>query len=271
MKQIAIVGVGFMGGCLAAAIKHFELCDRLLGVESDKDNAKYVLEQGLVDEIVTEIPPDTDLVLISLPSQHISAWVCRLAKNPAVVVDIGSVKGGILEQIKDSLGGLPTNYVPCHPIAGAEKTGPQTAFPTLFKHRSIAVIKHETLATVAFELVEEFWSKLGASLVLVSAEDHDRVLAKTSHLPHLLAYAYMSLLDKSEFNLAGGGLEDFTRISESNPDMWWEIFQLNREELLEALRTFSMVIDKFDRALSEVNRDSVIDLMVSSSQKRKNL
>ena len=112
---------------------------------------------------------------------------------------------------------------------------------------------------------------MGASLVLVSAADHDRVLAKTSHLPHLLAYAYMSLLDKSEFNLAGGGLEDFTRISESNPDMWWEIFQLNREELLEALRTFSMVIDKFDRALSEVTRDSVIDLMVSSSEKRKNL
>ena len=77
MKQIAIVGVGFMGGCIAAAIKRFELCDRLLGIESNKDNAKYVLEQGLVDEIVTEIPLDTDLVLISLPSQYISAWVCR--------------------------------------------------------------------------------------------------------------------------------------------------------------------------------------------------
>jgi prephenate dehydrogenase len=107
--------------------------------------------------------------------------------------------------------------------------------------------------------------------VPLTAEEHDRVLAKTSHLPHLLAYAYMSLIEEADINLAAGGLEDFTRIAGSNPDMWWEIFQLNRDDLLKSIRDFSRVLDKFDKAISEGDRDLVIDIMMSSATKRKNL
>ena len=271
MKQIAIVGVGFMGGCLASAIKYFDLCDRLLGVESNKENSEYILRSGLVDELVSVIPRNTDIVLIAVPNQDIAHWVCRLAEHPAVVVDIGSVKVEILGQVESILGKLPENYVPCHPIAGAEKTGPEEAFPTLFDKRSIAVIRHENVLADAFELVLGFWSKLGAITVPLTAEVHDRVLAKTSHLPHVLAYAYMSLIEEADINLAAGGLEDFTRIAGSNPDMWWEIFQLNRGDLLKSIRDFSRVLDKFDKAISEGDRDLVIDIMMSSATKRKNL
>ena len=271
MKQIAIVGVGFMGGCLAAAIKYLDLCDRLLGVEPNKENSEYIISSGLVDELVSDIPRDTDIVLIAVPSQHIADWVCRLAEHPAVVVDIGSVKVEILDQVVSILGKLPENYVPCHPVAGAEKTGPKEAFPTLFQKRSVAVIRHEDVLADAFELVLGFWSKLGAISVPLTAEEHDRVLAKTSHLPHLLAYTYMSLIEKADFNLAGGGLKDFTRIAASNPDMWWEIFQLNRHDLLKSMREFSLILEKFDKAISEGDRDLAIDIMNSSATKRKNL
>ena len=270
MKQIAIVGVGFMGGCLAAAIRHFNVCDRVIGVESDKNNAEYVLENGLVDELVSDIPAGTDIVLIALPNQHIADWICRLADHPAVIIDIGSVKVEILDKVESILGSLPTNYVPCHPIAGAEKTGPTEAYPALFEKRAVAVIRHDTLHPDNLELASEFWLKLGAFTVALSAEEHDRILAKTSHLPHLLAYAFMSLIEKSEIMLSAGGLEDFTRIAGSSPDMWWEIFQLNRRELSESIRQFSRVLEKFDRAISEGEREAVMDIMISSANKRKN-
>ena len=270
MKQIAIVGVGFMGGCLAAAIKHFSVCDRVIGVEADKNYSEYIIDSGLVDELVSEIPADTDIVLIALPNQYIADWVCRLASHTAVVIDIGSVKVGILDQVESILGFLPENYVPCHPIAGAEKTGPTEAYPELFEKRSVAVIRHDALLSDKLELALEFWSKLGAFAVALSAEEHDRILAKTSHLPHLLAYAFMSLIEKSEITLSAGGLEDFTRIAGSSPDMWWEIFQLNRREMSESIRQFSQVLEKFDRAISEGERDAVLDLMISSANKRRN-
>ncbi len=269
MKQIAIVGVGFMGGCLAAAMKHFDVCGRLVGVESNKENSEYIVDKGLVDDLVSEIPRDTDIVLIALPNQDIAEWVCRLATHPAVVVDIGSVKIEILNQVQSILGYLPENYVPCHPVAGAEKTGPKEAYPTLFEERSVAVIRHDGASAVVYEKVTDFWEKLGAITVPMSAEEHDRVLSKTSHLPHLLAYSYMSLIEKSEVGLAGGGLEDFTRIAASNPDMWWEIFQLNRKELLDSLRRFSLVLEKFDKAIAEGDREAVIDIMISSAAKRR--
>ena len=271
MKEIAIVGVGFMGGCLAAAIKNSKWPVRVYGLDSDEENASYILESGLVDEVITEIPEGVDLILLAVPTGDVPGWVAGLADHAGIVVDIASIKGAILGLVKEKLGYVPDNFVPCHPIAGSEKIGPRESISTLFQAKPVAVVAHEGVRENGLELVLEFWLKIGAKCVQVSADEHDKILAKTSHLPHLLAYAYMSLLSDSDQKMVGGGLEDFTRIAGANPDMWWEIFCLNRPDLLQTLDQFSLVLEVLRAAVVEEDKSAAIKIMESAYHKRKNL
>ena len=269
MRQIAVIGVGFIGGCLASSIKKLKICERLVGIELSSENRHYILEKGLVDEVVEEVPEDTDLIVIALPNDQVAEWVCKLRDYKALVLDVASVKGEILKLVESELGELPENYVPCHPIAGSEKIGPRTSHPSLFENRPVVIIPHKNQRSGSQELVKEFWSDLNAMCVELSAIEHDAILAKTSHLPHVLAYSFMSMLNKEDLGLAGSGLEDFTRIAGANPDMWWAIFSLNETELNKAIDEFQQAFSKLREAILKKDEHAALEIMNSAYNKRK--
>jgi len=271
MRQIAIIGVGFIGGCLASSIKKLKICDRLVGIEQSSENCKYILEKGLVDEIVEEVPEDTDLILIALPNDLVAEWVCKLASHKALILDVASVKGEILKRVESELGELPNNYVPCHPIAGSEKTGPRTSHPALFENRPVVIISHQNQRPGSHARVVEFWSELSSVCVELTAEEHDSILAKTSHLPHVLAYAFMSMLSRDDLSYSGGGLDDFTRIAGANPEMWWAIFSLNETGLTKAMDEFQQVFSKLRGAISKRDQQTALEIMNSAYNTRKSV
>ncbi len=271
MRQIAVIGVGFIGGCLASSIKKLKICERLVGIELSSENRHYILEKGLVDEVVEEVPEDTDLIVIALPNDQVAEWVCKLRDYKALVLDVASVKGEILKLVESELGELPENYVPCHPIAGSEKIGPRTSHPSLFENRPVVIIPHKNQRSGSQELVKEFWSDLNAMCVELSAIEHDAILAKTSHLPHVLAYSFMSMLNKEDLGLAGSGLEDFTRIAGANPEMWWAIFSLNETELNKAIDEFQQAFSKLREAILKKDEHAALEIMNSAYNKRKRI
>ena len=271
MRQIAIIGVGFIGGCLASAIKKLKICDRLIGVEPSSENCEYILEKGLVDEVVEEVPDDIDLIFIALPNDLVAEWVCKLRSHKALVLDVASVKGEILKRVESELGELPKNYVPCHPIAGSEKTGPRASRSSLFENKPVVIVPHQNQSPGSKKIVMEFWSDLRSICFELSAEEHDSILAKTSHLPHVLAYAFMSTLNKNDINHSGGGLEDFTRIAGANPEMWWEIFSLNQIELAKAMDEFQQAFSILRGAILKRDRHAALEMMKLAYDLRKSV
>ena len=271
MRQIAIIGVGFIGGCLASSIKKLKICDRLVGIEQSPENCEYILGKGLVDEIVEEVPEDTDLILIALPNDQVAEWVCKLANHKALILDVASVKAEILKRVESELGELPINYVPCHPIAGSEKTGPKTSHPALFENRPVVIIPHHKQRPGSLELVTKFWSELNSICVELTAEEHDFILAKTSHLPHVLAYAFMSMLSRDDLSYSGSGLNDFTRIAGANPEMWWAIFSLNETGLAKAMDNFQQTFSKLRSAILNRDQQTALEIMNSAYDRRKSI
>ena len=134
-------------------------------------------------------------------------------------------------------------FVPCHPIAGSEKTGPENGQERLFENSLVVITPLAHTNKDALTTVEWLWSAIGAKTLRMSADEHDKALALTSHLPHFLSFAYMLGFDKKLETLTGGGYRDFTRIAAADPELWWGIFQMNREELLRALNKFCLDVD----------------------------
>ena len=271
MRQIAIIGVGFIGGCLASSIKRLKICDRLIGVELSSENCEYILKKGMVDEVVEEVPDDTDLIFIALPNDLVAEWVCKLSSHKALVLDVASVKGAILERVESQLGELPNNYVSCHPIAGSEKTGPQASHSSLFENKPVVIVPHRNQRPGSQELVTDFWSNLSSICFELSAEEHDAILAKTSHLPHFLAYAFMSTLSRDDLHHSGGGLDDFSRIAGANPDLWWAIFSMNETQLTKALDDFQIVFSNLRDAILKKDQQAALKIMNAAYILRKSL
>jgi prephenate dehydrogenase len=234
--ELTIVGIGLIGGSFALATR--ARFDRILVIDPDDAHAEEALARGLADERVASVPETTDAVLLACPSDRIADWVVRLDGHRATVFDAGSVKGAILTEVEGALGRLPKNFVPTHPIAGLERSGPGAADPALFRDRMVIATPTAATERARLEEAAELWRAAGGRVVEMDAWEHDRVYARTSHLPHLLAFAYLESISEEDLAHTGGGFRDFSRIGASDPDMWAAIFEKNREALLEALDDF---------------------------------
>ncbi len=245
-RRLVIVGVGLMGGSLAAALREAGFAERIVGVDADPAALEEARSRGLIDEArgLEAAVGDADIVVLATPLgtlPDLLACVARGAAPEAIITDMGSAKGPLAAIGRDL--GL-ARYVPGHPMAGSECSGPASARADLFAGRSVILTPTEITAEDAVDSVRAMWAAAHARVVLADPTTHDRLVAYTSHLPHLLAFACAELLaaEESPVVLApfvGSGLKDFLRIAGSDPLMWRDVCAANATFLGPALAAFA--------------------------------
>ena len=268
LGTLAIVGVGLIGGSIGKAAKQRGLVERIVGVEPNPKSALWAVENGVLDAVAAEVPAEADLIALCVPSDLVAQWVITLADHPATIFDVGSVKSPIIKEIERTHT-PPPRFVPCHPISGSEKSGPQAADGDLFDGCTVVLTPLANTASAAQQACASFWEALGASLVSMTADEHDAALAVTSHLPHLLAFAFMGQVTDQHLPLTGGGFRDFSRIAAANPELWWRIMQLNQGALSQALEDYSNNLRALADAIESGDESQGLALIEAAAQKRR--
>ncbi len=260
-QKVAIIGVGLIGSSLALAMRRHGLAKTIVGCNRSAASREKVLALGLADAAVEDpaaAVADADLVMVCTPVgtyEDIGRAIETALAPGAIVTDAGSVKQAVVRDLGPF---IPegVHFVPGHPIAGSEKSGPEAGFAELFENRWCILTPPPGTDAGAVEKVRALWRACGAMVADMDARHHDRVLAITSHLPHLIAYTIVSTASNTEEDLQGevakysaGGFRDFTRIAASDPIMWRDIFLNNREAVLEMLQRFSEDLTALQRAI----------------------
>lgn len=254
IESLCIVGLGLMGGSAAKDLRAAGYAQTIIGVDSSVENAQKALELGLVDEIqsLTNAVPRADLVLITIPVDKIPEVLIEtlnLLPDGSVVTDMGSTKAKICEQTQSHP--KYSRYVPSHPMAGTEESGPAAAIPHLFASKTAVICNVDEVDTDAFNLVKDLYETLFMRLTFMKAEDHDRHVAIVSHLPHVISFVLAQTVlneeksDRTIFNLASGGFESTARIGKSSSKMWSPIFLANRKNILNGIQSFSQYLSEF--------------------------
>ena len=274
MKQfnrLALIGFGLIGGSIARAARAQGLVGEIIATARSEQTRARVSELGLADAVVktnAEAVVGADLVILSIPVGACGAVAQEIAPHlaqGAIVSDVGSVKGAI---VRDMAPHLPphAHFVPAHPVAGTEHSGPDSGFAELFINRWCILTPSEGADPDAVERLRTFWAALGARVEIMTAEHHDLVLAITSHLPHLIAYTIVGTADElaqvtsSEvIKFSAGGFRDFTRIAASDPTMWRDVFLSNKDAVLEMLGTFNEDLSKLTRAIRRGDGDALFE------------
>ncbi len=267
-ERLLVFGVGLIGGSLALAAKQRGLVKHVTGVARTQASARQALELGLVDAVAEDLSiaiEGADAIFLAVPVAqfpNLFDLIARVNPQKAVIFDGGSTKAGVLQAAFSAFQSSQTSlkqFVPCHPIAGAEKHGPQAATADLFEGKSVIICQHQALDIVALQKVSTFWQALSSRVGLMSCDEHDRIFAAVSHLPHWLAFVYVDGLLRSstaavDTQHGGGGFRDFSRIAASSPEMWADIFFENKCELLKQLKSFESSLHKFKKHLEAGNQ-----------------
>lgn len=247
--RVAVIGVGLIGGSFSLALKAKKLCRHVVGIGRSAANLKLALERGIIDSIETDADAaarGADLVLVATPVAQFPAVMRAVEKSlkpGAIVTDAGSTKRDVVATARAALGAKIAQFVPAHPIAGAEHSGAAAANPELFRGRRVVIAPLEENSERDIEAVSALWAAAGARVSRMTPQEHDEVFAAVSHLPHLLAFALVSDVSKRPnsaqlFGYAAGGFRDFTRIASSHPEMWRDICVANRDRLLHELHLY---------------------------------
>ncbi len=248
-RRICLVGVGLIAGSLGLALKRASATECIIGLGRDPQRLARARAVGAIDHGTTDPAQalaDADMVVLGVPLGATAAVLRDLEphlRDEQVITDVGSAKGCVVDDTRTALGRLPAGFVPGHPIAGTEHSGVEAAFAELFDGRRVIITPLESSAPAAVSAVDWLWRQAGAEVTAMSVDHHDRMLAITSHLPHLLAFGLVDMLahepDHEEIlGYAAGGFRDFTRIASSDPVMWRDICLGNRDAVLEALGHF---------------------------------
>ena len=267
--QVSVIGLGLIGGSIAAGIKQQGLASSVCAWDANAASLALGHDLGVIDSIAADIHEATaqaDLIILAVPVQSMEQVLRDIDLKDQVITDVGSVKGIAVEAARRVFGKLPENFIPGHPIAGSEKQGVVAADPNLFRQHKVILTPEEASNPAAIARVEKLWRGLGADVVRMSVSHHDDVLAQTSHLPHLLAYALVDTLsaggDSLEvFEYAAGGFRDFSRIAASDPTMWSDIFQANKEPLVQALDQYLLKLETLKQLIESGEADQIKDLL----------
>ena len=249
MNKLVIFGVGLIGGSLALALKRKHMALHIVGIGRPNDSLQTALDMGVIDEIGADIAlalADADMVLIATPVAQTARIFQTIAPhlNPnAIITDVGSTKADVIRSAQQLLDKKNAQFVPGHPIAGAEKSGVTAARADLFDGKNVVLTPTGNTNPQALEAVRKLWESAGAHVCVMSADSHDGIFAAVSHLPHLLAFALVDeIASRSNaaqlFDFAAGGFRDFTRIAGSSPEMWRDISLANREALLSEISAY---------------------------------
>jgi cyclohexadieny/prephenate dehydrogenase len=270
-KKVALIGFGLIGGSIARAAKAQGLAGEIVTTARSPKTRERVKELGIVDHVFetnAEAVKDADLVILCIPVGACGAVAQEIGphlKAGAIVSDVGSVKGAV---VRDMAPHLPTgvHFVPAHPVAGTEHSGPDSGFAELFVNRWCILTPPAGTDKAAVEKLQAFWTSIGAKVEIMTPDHHDLVLAITSHLPHLIAYTIVGTADELEqvtssevMQFSASGFRDFTRIAASDPTMWRDVFLTNKDAVLEMLGTFNEDLSKLTRAIRRGDGDALFE------------
>lgn len=276
---LAVVGVGLIGGSFAAALRQAGQVGKVLGVGRNAQSLERAVALGLIDEAVSAetAAAQADLIMLATPVGGLTNVLSQMRPHllpGAVLTDGGSTKAEVVEAARDALGDRIGQFVPGHPIAGAERTGPEAADAGLYRGRTVILTPVPENGAAALAVVRRAWQACGADVIDMDAAAHDRVLASVSHLPHLLSSVYMEQVATAadaatRLELAGSGFRDFTRIAAGSPEMWRDIFLSNRDAMLAELAGVRGVLDRAERAIADGDGEALLTLLDTAARARR--
>jgi prephenate dehydrogenase len=278
-ERVAIVGVGLIGGSFALALKKANACRHVVGVGRGAANLKLATERGVIDSIAPDAAAaarGADLVLVATPLAQFKTVFAQMGSSigaGALITDAGSTKQDVISAAREALKQKIAQFVPSHPIAGAEHSGAAAANAELFRGRRVVLTPLAENAAASVQRITDAWRECGARVSSMSAQEHDAVLAAVSHLPHLIAFALVHEMagreDSAElFSYAAGGFRDFTRIASSHPEMWRDICMANRERVLNELSRFTDKLGEVKRLLEKSDAGALEKLFTQAREAR---
>nr|WP_317622900.1 prephenate dehydrogenase/arogenate dehydrogenase family protein [Thiohalophilus sp.] len=279
INKLTIIGVGLIGGSLARALRRANAVTTLVGAGRHREQLEIARKLGVVDAVETDLAracQDSELVVLAVPLGAIRPVLEQIApalSANTIVTDVGSAKGSVVADAEQVFHGLPANFVPGHPIAGTEQSGVEASFAELFDQRRVILTPGATTSPAAVQTVRRLWEAAGADVMEMSVAHHDAVLAATSHLPHMLAYALVDSLARQDdsqeiFDYAAGGFRDFTRIASSDPQMWHDICLANRDALVESLERFTADLHALTDAIRRQDSQQLLEIFSHAKQRR---
>jgi len=281
MPRLLVIGTGLIGGSFALAMRQAGCFTHIEGHDADASVTKRARELGVIDAVANDEAAGiaaADAVLIAVPIPEIAGLVRRIAARvghrEVTVFDVGSVKGSVLDALRRD-GGVPPWFVPSHPMAGSAQQGPDAADANLFRDRQVIVTPQPESDRASLDRVVGWWRAAGANVVETSTRIHDEMVALTSHLPHLIAFAFMSWVDGPHSgeprDFAGPGLRDFTRIAGSDARMWRQILAENRAAVLAQYDGWSASLDTLVEHLRHGRLDELENVLASARAARGRL
>jgi len=278
-EQLGLVGCGLMGGSFALALKRAGLVKRVVGFSPSETTTTRALQMGVIDQIAnsaSNAATGSDLVLIAVPVSATEASFQAIAQelsSNCLVMDVGSTKSDVLAAAKTALGNKLAQFVPAHPIAGKEVAGVEHADADLYTGCQVILTPTDFTENTQLQRATAVWLALGCKVRHMTATDHDAAFAAVSHLPHLLAFAFMNSISnqnqRSEFlDLAGPGFRDFTRIAAGDPKVWRDIFLANSAEVLAQSQNFRSSLEALERAVLAGDSAAIEALISQASHLR---
>ena len=277
-RRIAIIGIGLIGSSIARVIRRERISDHIVVCAKSEESRLSSLELGIADS-VTEDPREAvknaDLIFLCTPLKtyvEIATLIAPFIDKHAILTDVGSVKGSVIRDLSTILNS-DTLFVPAHPVAGTEKSGPDSGFETLFNGHWCIITPCKNSNKESIKTISNFWNSAGSNIEVMDPHHHDLILAVTSHLPHLIAYNIVGTADDLEnitnsdvIKFSAGGFRDFTRIAASDPVMWRDIFLSNRDAVMEILSRFNSDLLILQNAISDGD-GSMLEKLFSRTRK----
>jgi cyclohexadieny/prephenate dehydrogenase len=270
-QRVALIGLGLIGSSIAHAVKQLGLAGEVVATDASAEVRARAAELKLGDRIAAsnaEAVKDADLVIACVPvgvCADVAQSIAPHLESGAILSDVGSVKGEVLRAMQPFLP-PSVHFIPAHPVAGTENSGPDSGFAELFINRWCILTPPDGADINAVNRLASFWRALGANVEIMGADHHDLVLAVTSHLPHLIAYTIVGTADELEdvtrsevLKFSAGGFRDFTRIAASDPTMWRDVFLNNKDAVLEMLGAFQEDLSKLTRAIRRGDGEALFD------------
>lgn len=279
LPVLAVVGVGLIGGSFAAALRRAGAVSRVLGAGRNRKSLEEAQRLGLIDSVVglEEAAAQADVILLSVPvgaTQAVLEGLFPGLRDDTVITDAGSTKVNVIKAARAALGERTGQFVPGHPIAGAERTGPEAAAADLYDGRTVVLTPLDENPASARRRITRLWEACGARVIVMEPDTHDTVLASVSHLPHFLSSVYMWQVASAansdlRLELAGSGFRDFTRIAAGSPEMWRDIFLANRDAMLGEMQELRKALDHAEQALRAEDGKQLFDFLEKAALARR--
>jgi len=281
--QVSIIGCGLIGSSVLRCLKKNKTVKKLVSFDSNKFVNDIIKKENLTDQIApnpSEAVKNSDLILIATPLSSFENVISSIKdniKSGSILTDTCSVKTGV-NNIVTKMKIKNSTWIPGHPVAGTENSGPNAGQFDLFNGRWTILCPDKSIEETQIKKVRSFWESMGSKVKIMSVEDHDKIISLTSHLPHVIAYnivkTTMNTDEKTKNDIvrySAGGLRDFTRIAASDPTMWKDIFVNNSSLIIEAVDKFSKSLDEFKKAIKDKNSEKLLEIFEKSKEFRKSI